>query len=241
MRPIRLLALPLLLTLGSACPSWGEPRFPDLQPSAAPPAALVSGPDAAPLPAPPASGARPLDDNASTPPATLSLGWATLRLLGALVAVGLLLVLGLRGYRRLFQRGGRPRGDSPSGGALGLAPRWFSRWVPASVSDEDRLEVVGRSYLGPKESVCVVQVGRERFLVGITAARISLLGRLETAQESAGELEDPEATDFARELTGAGDRRDSPTEGAIRVLVARSRDRLARLGRARVVAGGRRG
>ena len=150
--------------------------------------------------------------------------------------------------------------------ARGGPRTWLARWQRAGTRAADRLEILDRRPVGAKESVCVVRVGREQFLIGVTASQISLLGRLgpvvEAAEapvpvtapvEAAGPLADvdePTATDFAR---GLGERRaarfspraalpaestqSAPDDASFHLLLARSRDRLSRLGLHSVHAG----
>lgn len=175
---------------------------------------------------------------AAAPP---SLGVAGARVLGAVSVVGLLLALTLLGLRWLFRRVDRSTDATRLRRVLAGRMSWFSRWVPAATEAADRLEIIDRSYVGPKESMCVVQVGSERFLIGVTASRITLLARLATAREAVGAAEEetgePAAADFARELSGATAARPSPTDVSVRSLLARSRERLTRLGVDSVHAG----
>jgi hypothetical protein len=188
------------------------------------------------------------------------------RLLLALAAVGGLLAGSLAAYRRLAQGPGRAavlraRGRSRE------QPRWFSRWIPSAPAEADRITIVTRSCVGSRESICLVEVGHERFLIGVTASTISLLGRLDPAGReevleamstaslrrdvaapppsaassvpvtaTAG-LEargpEPTAADFSHELLRVAGPERHPPESTIRTALARSRDRLARLGHAR--------
>ena len=185
--------------------------------------------------------AAPAWAQAAAPP---SLGVAGARVLGAVSVVGLLLALTLLGLRWAFPRVDRSTDPGRARRVLGGRMSWFSRWVPAATAAADRLEIIDRSCVGPKESMCVVQVGSERFLIGVTASRISLLARLGTAREAVGaageETGEPAVADFARELSGATVARSSPTDVSMRSLLARSRERLARLGVNSVHAGERR-
>lgn len=178
---------------------------------------------------------------AAAPP---SLGAASARFLGASSMVAALLALTLLGLRWLFRRVDRSSDATRLRRVLSGRVSWFSRWMPAATSAIDRLEIVGRSHLGPKESVCIVRVGSERFLIGVTASRISLLGNLDPAREAEEKAErrreEPEAGDFARELSGAAAVRPRPAESSIQSMLTRSRERLARLGVDSVHAGGRR-
>ncbi len=164
----------------------------------------------------------------ATPP---SLGTAGARALAAASVVGLLLALTLLGLRWLFRRVDRSTDAARLRRVRSGRMSWFSRWVPAAAAAVDRLAILDRSSVGPKESICLVRVGPERFLIGVTASRISLLGRIEAASEAA---------DFARELSGASVERPDQTDDSMRSLLARSRERLARLGVNSVHAGERR-
>jgi flagellar biogenesis protein FliO len=170
-----------------------------------------------------------------------SVGIAGARVVGAVSTVAVLLALTLLGLRWLFQRMDRSPGAGRRRGGRG-STSWLSRWMPSAIPAEDRVDVVGRSQVGSKESVCIVRVGNERFLIGITAHRISLLGRLEPvgARGERGEpkAEQPKVDDFAIELSGAVAARPQPTEASVRSMLARSRERLAKLGVNSVHAGG---
>jgi hypothetical protein len=205
-----------LLVTGLHAPAWAEPTAlpaPDETPAPA-----VVSPAAVPAPGAPADGLG-----------APSLGQAGLRLLGAGTIVGVLLAVTLLALRRLLQPGGGPM--------LAGARGWFRRAAPAAPADP--LEVVERRPVGPKESVCVVRVGSERFLIGVTSSRVSLLGRLDGARPVAGVPREPAPADFARELAGAVVARypapdpapvPALTEASVQALLSRSRERLARLG-----------
>jgi Flagellar biosynthesis protein, FliO len=196
------------------------------------------------------------------PPAPPSMGGIVWRVAGALAVVGALLTVTLAMLRGLT--GGR--GRQPAIFARGGPRSWLARWQRAGTRGADRLEILDRRPVGAKESVCVVRAGREQFLIGVTASQISLLGRLgpvveaaaapvpaPAAVEAAGPLvdvEEPTAADFAR---GLGERRaarsspraalpadstqSGPDEASFHLLLARSRDRLSRLGLHSVHAG----
>ena len=209
--------------------------------------------------APEASLATPA--TAPTPPvvapataASAPIGWAATRLLLACGAVGVLLIGGLKLYRRSLQPGARAsrrRGSS-----------WLARWVPANASDADKITLLARNYLGARESVCVLRVGTERFLVGVTAAQISMIARLSDRASLGGDrasLGDegtstgptrathelrrgamphgdasavdpaPATPDFSETLMAAASAREGGGDAELRASLARSRDRLARL------------
>jgi len=201
--------------------------------------------------------------------------WAGLRVAAAVLAVGLLLAGGVVGYRRLVDRAGRTRSAR---GRMRARHGWWPFFAPDTPSEADRIHLASRRYLGSRESLAVVHVGRERFLVGVTGASISLVSRLGDPGRTA-EGAEPEAADFAVELDAATQpRRSSLSQSArsteprrffvrppaaraepadpattdpattnpattdpattIRSRIARSRDRLARLGRLTAVAPG---
>jgi hypothetical protein len=196
------------------------------------------------------------------PPAPPSMGGIVWRVVGALAVVGALLAVTLAMLRGLT--GGR--GRRPAIFARGGPRRWLALWQRAGIHAADRLEILDRRPVGAKESVCVVRAGREQFLIGVTASQISLLGRLGPAVEAAEEpvpvpapveaatpladVDEPTATDFAR---GLGERRaarsspraalpaestpSGPDDASFRLVLARSRDRLSRLGLHTVHAG----
>jgi flagellar biogenesis protein FliO len=158
-----------------------------------------------------AVAARPQDDGPS-------LAAAVLRLLGSVVVVALLLVAGVTGYRRLVRHAAaRP------GGMLS----WVAR--AAEERDPDGVRLGSRRYLGARDSVAVVHAGGERFLIGISAAGISLISRLEPAATVA----EPAPASFGDALTRAASAAAAAApsaELALRAAVERSRARLARLG-----------
>lgn len=165
--------------------------------------------------APAAVGAEPaLADGAP------SLGWAAARLVGVTVGLALLLGAGLTALLRRLG-GGRRRG-------LG---RWGPEPAPA-----DRLRVVSRSWLGARESLAVVQVGSERFLIGVAGSAVSLLARL----AGPGPGERPAPADFAAELDRAAAVGPAGAD-ALRAALARTEARLARLTGPVVAAGERHG
>jgi flagellar biogenesis protein FliO len=159
--------------------------------------------------------------------APTSMAWAGARLLGALVVVGALLAVSLVAYRRFVQRAGVRYAVRDAAGDRGGPLGWLARFMPETAADADRVVVLSRSHLGPRESIGVVAVGDARFLLGITGASISLLARLDGAGD-AGEPRGP--APFAAELAEATIPRESLTDRSLRAAVSRSRERFARLG-----------
>ena len=105
--------------------------------------------------------------------------WATARLFGSLLGVGALMAAGIYAYRRFLQRGS----------LMGLRG--------------DLIRVVTRSYLGPRESVCLIQVGKEVFLLGLTGNQITLLSRWDDLSALGPRPESAVQSGFARTLQGA--------------------------------------
>jgi hypothetical protein len=222
---------------GAAEPAWA-------------PAAVAVAPDpAAAVPAPPDSApgvaagtaAPAASESAAAPVPAPSLGAATLRVAGATALVAVLLGLTLCMLRALYRgRGRAPRGASAATGWRA----WCARWITAPTAPADRLDVLARSHVGAKESVCIIRAGSERFLVGVTAHQIALLGRLDPIRE-AGDLgeaaappvEEPAAIDFAQALAGATASRAGVDEVSVRALLDRSRQRVSRLGASLVPSG----
>jgi hypothetical protein len=191
------LALTLALTLVLAAPhAYAEPpaartpapaaapalaaaraSTPSPVPASVAPTATTSGVPAPPPAIPPATPAAPPDaDIASAPmigpPPSMTVAVARVGL--ALVVVSALLIGGLAGYRWVLAAL-RP----PARGAGGSGRRgWFARWILPG-NDTDRIDVLARSWVGAKESVCLIRTGQDRFLIGVTAQRVSLLGRLD--------------------------------------------------------------
>ena len=171
---------------------------------------------------------EPAADIAPTP----SVGIAVSRVVGASAVVAVLLTLTLLVLRWLFRHVGRPATRrSPSAGRIG----WRSLWPSAAPSSPaDRLEILERSHVGVKESVCIVRAGSERFLIGVTSSQICLLGRLGSAHEGTDLLvergEGPTGADFARGLIDDAGARPVLGDGSFRELLARARERLSRLG-----------
>jgi hypothetical protein len=132
-------------------------------------------------------------------------------------------------------------------------PGWLARLLRRS-PEGDRIEILARSYVGSRESISVVQVGQERFLVGITGSQVSLIARLEGDAGSplprAGvpaplpvapaPVVGPAVADFAEALRAASPpparpareaapeaaAEDPVAERAIRAALARARERL---------------
>lgn len=257
----RRLALVPLLVLVNVPSAWSEPGVPGPALSAyqreerelpvLPPPERLELPPRPTAPqavAAPVTGGPAPEEIAIHAAPPVPLGWVLVRLLGATVAVAGLLVVSLAGYRRLA----RPRGRTCAsrrkpGGRRGL--RWLFRWAAPPAAETDRIEVLGRSFLGPRESICVVRVGRERFLLGVTPAGVGLLSRLDAPDRAPAETAEPQPSDFARELrrvsgTEPGrsvlrpptpvpaSRSDTADDSAIRRAIARSHERVVRLARA---------
>ena len=87
-----------------------------------------------------------------------SMLWASVRTAGSLALVLAVIGLGVVAVRRL---GPRARWMGPGG---------------------DGPRVVARTYLGPKESLCVVRVGPEVLLLGVSSQQISMLCKLDPAR-----------------------------------------------------------
>jgi hypothetical protein len=95
---------------------------------------------------------------------------------GALVVAGALLAAALAWSRRLARRG---RGGFARAGRRVRGQGWLAAFWPRPAVAGERIDILARSYVGARESLSIVQVGEERFLVGITGASVSLLARLE--------------------------------------------------------------
>jgi flagellar biogenesis protein FliO len=220
---------------GSISPSEAQPTAGQATPLVAPPAPLVQAPAALRAAEPSVTGVPGARSEA------LDVGWAATRLALACAAVGVLLIGGLKLYRRSLQPG--PRAARRRSGG------WLARWIPASTVDADRITLLTRSYLGTRESVCVLRVGTERFLVGVTSAQISMLGRLgcdrapldggastetmpvahEGRRGSTATEHAPVTPDFSESLMAAASARDGGGDADLRQALARSRARLAEI------------
>ncbi len=239
MRVLRPFAVAALFTLLAAAPALGDPPL-------APPAAeedaraeteatdvATRGTAERGLAARDGAGAAP------------SAGAAAARLLGAFGVVGALLALTLVVLRFVFLRGGRAaairrRARSPWSGRARRG--WLAFWPAAREAEPDPLEILSRSHVGPKESICLVRAGHEQFLIGVTTERISLLGRLGAGPAPATEpdraplalaapapasAEEPDAADFAQVAEAAV--QPTAADASFHALLARSRERLSRL------------
>lgn len=155
-----------------------------------------------------------------------SMSAAAIRLFVGLAGVGLAMAGSLAAYRWVMRR-------RSGAGREGLERRY-------------RPQVLSRTYLGAKESLCVVEVGHERFLIAATPTGVSLLGRLERAESPEAEIAEPSASDFGRALRTATSMATMvpppgtpvpPTKTTVRPIddaellaaLSRSRDRLARM------------
>jgi flagellar protein FliO/FliZ len=89
---------------------------------------------------------------------------------------------------------------------LGLRGRWTGQ-----ASDGPR--VLARTYLGPKESLCVVRVGAEVLLLGVSSQQISLLCKLEpTAPPARAGAGPEEAGLFQRHLRQMAGQGEGPAD-----------------------------
>jgi flagellar biogenesis protein FliO len=183
------------------------------------PGAAVARPHPDPSPPPalgvPAPAPAPLGEGAP------SLLGALARLLGAVIVIALLMTGAVLGYRRLVQRAGTRTGV--------LA--WATGW--SEDHGADAVRVTSRRHLGGRESVAVIHAGGERFLVGITAAQVSLLAHLESPATEP-------VPDFTEALVRATAPHPPVTESPsaadqLRAAVERSRERLGRLAHLSVV------
>jgi hypothetical protein len=92
------------------------------------------------------------------------------------VVVGALLAAALAWSTRLARRG---RAGLARAGRRVRGPGWLAGFWPRPAAAGERIDILARRYVGARESLSIVQVGEERFLVGITGASVSLLARLE--------------------------------------------------------------
>jgi len=221
--------LSLLMAAIAAAETSCVPGAASCDDRALPGAALTPKPESVP-PTPPALGApvsvpAPLGATPALGVSSTPLGdggpsllGALARLIGAVLVLAALMAGCVLGYRKLVDRPGARSGM--------LA--WATGWSDDAGADSVR--VASRRYLGGRESVAVIHASGERFLVGITAAQVSLIARLETPGEA--------AADFTDALAHAATPRDAEPASAadhLRAAVERSRERLGRLAHLSVV------
>jgi hypothetical protein len=155
------------------------------------------------------------------------------RVAGALAVVGALLALGRVAAGRFVISSRHARRPQAPRRLLGASLPRLERWLGVRGTAGGELTVVARRRLGPREAICLIEAGSERFLVGASASGVSLLARLPAvppAPREAAEPEDAEAAepgDFAEALADAAAREREPGDVAERL--ARSRERLERL------------
>jgi flagellar biogenesis protein FliO len=98
---------------------------------------------------------------------------------------------------------------------------------------QERLEVLDRRALGPRESLVLLRWGPDRLLIGVTAAGVTVLARQPgTAAATPGPAPEEGAAgdgDFAAALADVAER-GRAEEASLRDLMTRSRHRLLRLG-----------
>jgi len=224
--PVFVLLALLMAAIAAADPCSpsvaGQPPAHGCDDRGLPGAAALGRPQSVP-PAPPALGApvpataAPLVDDGP------SLLGALARLLGAVLVLAALMAACILGYRKVVRRAGTKRGV--------LA--WASGWIDDN--GEDAVRITSRRYLGGRESVAVVHVGEERFLIGITTGQVSLLARLE--EPITDTVPHFTADTLARAgapLTAVPPPPSSSTEH-FRAAMERSRERLGRLAHLTVV------
>jgi flagellar biogenesis protein FliO len=194
---------------GFACDDRAVPGAAPARPQTVSPTPPAVG---APVPAPAPAAPSPLGEGGP------SLLGALARLIGAVLVLAALMAGCVFGYRKLVNRAGNRTGV--------LA--WATGW--AEDTGADAVRVSSRRYLGGRESVAVIHAGGERFLVGITAAQVSLLARLETPEGEG-------VADFTDALVRAAAPQPEPGSPAedLRDAVERSRERLGRLAHLTVV------
>ena len=139
--------------------------------------------------------------------------WAILRMLGALGVVAALIAGGALAYRRLAAAFDAHR------------PAWLGRFA-GTFGPAAQLRVTTRAALGARESVAVVVLGGERFLLGVAAGGVSLLARLDPEEDTAPAIS---ANDFTSALSGAQTTRSDDEK--LRFAIRHSRERLVRLRR----------
>jgi flagellar biosynthetic protein FliO len=144
----------------------------------------------------PASASASVSDSAAVPEYRLaesgsdrSLLWDGTRAAASFGIVLVLLAVGVKALRRWPGLTGRPAAAGP-------------------------LQVLGRLPLSAKDSVCLIRVGKDALVVGVSGAGITLLHRLEAG--AAGESEPVGVL-----AAGAAAR---PTAGRFRALAARIQD-----------------
>ena len=151
-------------------------------------------PDRPAAQSPSGSAGDPVPEYRLGPPASeRSLAWDGLRMVLSLAAVLALLALGVKFFRRWL---GAARQDGAAG----------------------ELQILGRVALTPKEGVCLVRAGAEVLVVGVSAAGVTLLTRLE-----ASSVETPGFASSRTVLRGVSENR-SAYGSRLRNLVSRVRD-----------------
>lgn len=131
-----------------------------------------------------------------------SVGWITFRLFSSLVLVGGLMAGGFYVYRRWMMR-------SP------MAHRG------------ELVRVVGRNYLGPKESLVMVKVGKDVLLLGVTSGQISFLQKW--GEGSGVDVPGGDGV-FSREIESTASRlRTSGVESSIRGHLKTLQEHVAQL------------
>ncbi len=99
---------------------------------------------------------------------------------------------------------------------LAVGVKALRRWpgLAGRVTAAGPLQVVGRLPLGAKESVCLVRVGHEALVVGVSGAGVSLLHRMDAGALEASPI-------GAGHLPAVGSR---PASARLRALAARIQD-----------------
>lgn len=112
-------------------------------------------------------------------------------------------------------------------GLLALAVYLYKRLSRRSVGGsptDGTIRILSRTYLGPKESLCLVQVGTQVLLLGQTSAGIALLHRLDTpSTESSACASDGKAGRQQLEATKDRDTLDALQGSSIELASLKSR------------------
>ncbi len=80
---------------------------------------------------------------------------------------------------------------------------WWTQMLNGAKKNASYIEVLASHALGPKQSITVVRIRDQKFVLGVTQDSVQLITQLDSDETDAGVLEDPQVADSIGKLFGA--------------------------------------
>ncbi|MBS1958661.1 MAG: flagellar biosynthetic protein FliO [Bdellovibrionales bacterium] len=92
---------------------------------------------------------------------------------------------------------------------------WLSSLIPQGMRKQKSLiEVVGQQALGPKQSITVVRIRGQQFVLGVSQDSVHLISQIDSNEDEVGLLDDPAVAAGLGKMFGSTPTKDAPTSNA---------------------------